>query len=119
MAAEHYSILYSQLGYENYWGMGSISNMFLTDNFWPIIIAQFGFIGLIIFIYVVYIFIKRCLMTIRINKNSGFGMLLIMINMLINSMAETAFFNPNALLFFVFFGVFEAEAELKNERNTV
>lgn len=115
MAAEHYSILYTQLGYENYWGMGSQDGMFLTDDFWPIIIAQFGIFGLAVFIFVVYYLIKRSLMVLKVNKNAGFTMLLIMINMLINSLAETAFFNPTALLFFVLFGICEAEALLEKK----
>lgn len=113
MAAEHYSVLYTQLGYEDYWGMGSKSNMFLTDGFWPVIIAQFGFLGLMVFVFVVCYFFKQSIRIIKINKNAGFAMLLIMIDMMINSLAETAFFNPTALMLFVLFGVCEAEAELK------
>jgi len=113
MAADHYSILYRQLGYENYWGMSSNGNLFLTDNFWPIIIAQFGFLGLIMFILIVYYFIEKSIKMFAMNRNAGFAMLLIMINMIINSLAETAFFNPTALLLFILFGICEAEADLE------
>lgn len=118
MASERYSILYTQLGYENYWGMGSKDGMFLTDDFWPIVIAQFGVLGLVAFIFIVYYLVKRSLVILKVNKDAGFAMLLIMINTLINSLAETAFFNPTALLFFVLFGICEAEAllEKKTER---
>lgn len=116
MAAEHYSILYTQLGYENYWGMGSKNSMFLSDGFWPIVIAQFGFLGLVAFIIVMCCLVKRSLVILKISKNAGFAMLLIMINMLINSLAETAFFNPTVLLLFILFGSCEAEAILEKSQ---
>ena len=72
-----------------------------------------GFLGLMVFVFVVCYFFKQSIRIIKINKNAGFAMLLIMIDMMINSLAETAFFNPTALMLFVLFGVCEAEAELE------
>lgn len=96
-------------------GMGSKKHFFLSDSFWPIVIAQFGFLGCVVFVLVVYYFVKQSLKILELDKNAGFAMLLIVIDMLINSLAETAFFNPTALLFFVLFGSCEAEAELEKE----
>lgn len=45
-----YSPLYYQLGYENIWGLSSYTGFFLHDTFWPMIAAQFGIIGLIMYI---------------------------------------------------------------------
>lgn len=113
MAADNYSILYDQLGYENYWGMGSTDNLFLSDGFWPTIIAQFGYIGLILFVLVVCLLFRQSIDVVRLDRYAGFAMLMIMINMVINSLAESAFFNPTALLLFIMFGIYEAETRYK------
>ena len=70
---------------------------------------------MIAFIFIIYYFVKQSIKTIKINKNAGFSMLLIMLYMIINTLAETAFFNPASLLLFILFGLFEAEAELEKE----
>lgn len=115
MAAENYSILYTKLGYEQYWGMSSNDYRFLTDDFWPIIIAQFGFFGLLVFIAILYCFFYQSFLIIKQNKRAGFTMLMVLIGMLINSFAETAFFNPTAMSFFIIFGMCEAEAMLERK----
>ena len=38
-------------------------------------------------------------------------MLMILVNMLINSMAESSFFNPASMLLFAIFGLIEAETQ--------
>lgn len=109
LAAQYYSPLYRSLGYENYWGMSSEYSSFLNDSFWPIIIAQFGFIGLILFIFVIWFLIKTALDVFKNNRFAGFAMMATIINMLINSMAESSFFNMASLLLFMLFAVYEVE----------
>ena len=48
MAAQHYSKLYVELGYLRVWGMGRKSK-YLSDTFWPIVIAQTGWLGTVAF----------------------------------------------------------------------
>ncbi len=50
MAAKFYSPLYVLYGFVNYWGMAPASTMFLNDNFWPMVIGQFGYVGLVLFV---------------------------------------------------------------------
>lgn len=54
MAAKAYSSLYYQYGFAELWGMGPVDSMFLCDNYWPMVIGQFGYVGLalVIAIYV-------------------------------------------------------------------
>lgn len=49
MSVVYYSQLYYEYGIANRWGMSQNSPMFLNDNYWPMVIGQFGFIGLIFF----------------------------------------------------------------------
>ena len=48
VAASYYSPLYQLYGFNNKYGMSKTDTSFLNDNYWPTIIGQFGFLGLII-----------------------------------------------------------------------
>ncbi len=109
IAQQYYSPLYVQLGYTKLHGMGPTDAMFLTDSFWPEILAQFGLIGTVLFIAVLGCLLISCLQKLSRKPLSGFTMLAIMVNMLINSMAESSFFNPTSFLLFAIFGLCEAE----------
>ena len=58
MAKIHYSPLYTQYGFKNIWGMNEEEQMFLNDNFWPMIMGQYGWIGLILFILILLVLFK-------------------------------------------------------------
>lgn len=109
IADQYYSPLYLELGYDNNYGMGPADSMFLSDSFWPEIIAQFGFIGFVLFLAVVVCFLVAALRKMRVHRQGGFAMLAILLNMLINSMAESSFFNPTSFLLFMIFGICEAK----------
>ena len=51
-AAKHYSQLYVDYDFYKHWGMGEGENgMFLYDTYWPMVIGQFGWIGMVLFGY--------------------------------------------------------------------
>ena len=54
----YYSELYYQTGLSEVWGFRPIDNaMVINDNYWPMLLAQFGYIGtLIIFVIYIYLF---------------------------------------------------------------
>ena len=41
----NYSPLYFQLGFNNIWGLSPYYSMFISDTFWPVIMAQLGYAG--------------------------------------------------------------------------
>lgn len=111
LAARYYSPIYVQLDYGNYWGMGQGDNMFLSDNFWPCIFAQFGFIGTVLFCILIGILLKKVMRILRYDKESGFILLMILAYMLISSLAETSFFNPTSFLLFLIFAFVEVNSQ--------
>ena len=115
MAADHYSPLYTRLGYENYFGMGPTDSQFLTDCFWPAVVAQYGFIGTIIFVLVIGLFLYWSITKMKTSINSGFAMLMILLYCFITSLAESSFFNPASMLMFMLFAAFEADKQDKRE----
>lgn len=59
VAAHNYSPLYISYGFETVWGLGRLdvsnSTNFLFDTYYPMIIAEFGYFGLVIFvIFIIY-----------------------------------------------------------------
>ena len=58
MAKINYSLLYKKYGFENIWGMNQEEQQFLNDNFWPMIIGQYGWIGFIIYIGILLLMFK-------------------------------------------------------------
>lgn len=114
LAAQHYSPIYTQLGYEKLDGMQSTNTSYLTDCFWPEIIAQFGWIGTVVFVIVVVLLLILAIRKIKKNVYAGYGMLAIMVFMLINSTAESSFFNPTSFFLFILFGLFETRPDTRN-----
>lgn len=119
LAAQHYSPVYTRLGYETLDGMKSTDPKYLTDCFWPEIIAQFGWIGTVIFVIVVALFLIWAMRKLKKNIHAGFGMLMIMVLMLINSTAESSFFNPTSLFLFLLFGLFETRPDTRHPSENI
>lgn len=59
MAKDYYSKLYYEYGFNNIWGMTEMDGRFLNDNYWPMIIAQTGYIGGILFFRIYYKIFKE------------------------------------------------------------
>lgn len=69
IAATHYSPLYKLYGFNSIYGMRQGEEYFLNDNYWPMIMGQFGVLGLILVGTALYKFIK---MTIKETKGNKF-----------------------------------------------
>lgn len=107
IAAQFYSPLYFELGYDKMHGMTPDYSPYLTDGFWFTLIAQNGWIGTILFVGVIIYFVALSIHKIRENKKMGIGMLTIMVYMLICTTAESSFFNPASFLLFMLFAAME------------
>lgn len=58
IAANNYSPVYTFLGFENMWVVSRGSN-FLMDSFFPTIIGEFGYCGIILYLYLNYLCLKK------------------------------------------------------------
>ena len=56
IANAFYSPLYIDLGFDGSYGLGDVDDdaNFLSDQFWPMIIAQYGFLGLFSLLYILF-----------------------------------------------------------------
>ena len=50
MASRYYSPIYVAMGWEYSWGLGVVYNQYINDNFFACILAQFGWIGFIVYL---------------------------------------------------------------------
>ena len=97
IAAEHWSVLYNEYNY--------VYGPFLSDSFWPIVIAQTGWIGLIIFVIIVICLTIKVLRLQKINIYLFWAGLSIVLYELICSAGESAFFNPAICPLFMLMGL--------------
>ena len=84
-------------GIDGVWGLGKEWPGLVSDVFWPMIIAQNGYIGLLIYIFIIYCLFRLIMQCSKHDKKlfmAGIGALSYL---LISSIAESAFVNPLAL----------------------
>lgn len=117
MAAQYYSKLYIKLGYysRNDLGMGEKMNAFLSDTFWPIIIAQTGWIGLVSFCLALLSMIIYILKSRKTDVYYFWVAISIIAHELISSFAAPAFFYPTAIAPFLFLGLITSIHEFPKE----
>lgn len=108
IAAEHWSALYNEYNY--------VYGPFLSDSFWPIVVAQTGWFGFGVFVLIVVIYLLRAIRLQKINLYLFWASLSIMCYELICSVAESAFFNPAVCPLFILMGLIVNQGEfLKNK----
>lgn len=116
MAAQHYSKLYMKLGYYRMKGSGlEEGGNFLSDTFWPTVISQTGWFGLVSFCLAI---ISMLIYIIQSRKSDVYYFwvaLSIMANEFIASFAESAFFHPTAMAPFLFLGLITSIHEFPRE----
>lgn len=92
----NYSPLYYEYGLSTVYGLEPGQTAFLSDTFWPIIIGQFGWFGLIMYCLVIG-FLFRWAYGFADSKGQRLAVVLCLVFLLISSTAESAFFHPNAI----------------------
>lgn len=106
----YYSPLYYEYGLSTVYGLQPFFTSFITDAFWSTVIAQFGVIGLALFIALLILLYKDIRFRSRrewIAPTAAF------LYIVIGSLGETAFFSPNS----VFVGLVIAALLCKNNVN--
>lgn len=78
---------------------------FLSDSFWPIIVAQNGYMGLLIFLLILWSYLKNIWGLQKKNLYLMWAGLSIILYELISSFGESAFFNPAVCPLFILLGI--------------
>jgi len=105
IAALYYSPLYNQYGLSTVYGLEK-GGRFLTDTFWPYLIAQFGVIGILCYAWILIVFFHNAASVFKKAENLfikafALGTLMILAEGLVESLAEAVFVGPPQF-FFIF-----------------
>lgn len=65
MAVTHYSQLYYQYGFNRQWGMSPDNALFLMDSYYPMIIGETGYLGLLIFGIMIFLYVRKVIFAIK------------------------------------------------------
>ncbi|MEG0503623.1 MAG: hypothetical protein RR547_03170 [Raoultibacter sp.] len=111
---EFYSPLYYVYGLSNIWGIGLAHPNYISDSFWPTVVAQFGWGGLLLMIAIIYCIVRGILERLSgsISKYWLAPISLVMY-LILGSAGESAFFNPQS----VYFAIIIALLCLNSRRN--
>lgn len=109
----YYSPLYAMYGISNVYGLSQEMSAFISDSFWPMILGQFGWLGVACYgaaLFALFICVQRVRTYSKAFYTSGLSAL---VYLLITSMAESAFVHPLAIPFAVWFGMLLQAAKPK------
>ncbi|MDY4574244.1 MAG: hypothetical protein SPD90_04225 [Intestinibacter sp.] len=103
---EMYSPVYYIYGLNKIWGLGEVYNFFISDNFWPMILGQLGYLGLLGYSAILLIFFKKIQRAYnRKNNRKYFAAMMLFCYLLIASTSESAFVHTYAVMFSLIFGI--------------
>lgn len=116
----NYSPVYYKYGLNNVYGLKEGNANFATDVFWPMILGQFGFVGLILYIVIILLVFKRLQNDYsKENKYIYIAKLISLIYLLISSTSESAFVNPIAIPLALIIGFNVKVEEERTQKNEI
>lgn len=109
-SGEYYSCLYDKYGLSGIWGLSRIFHDYIADAFWPMLIGQFGYIGCIIYMGILYKLLKKIQNSFNIgNIYMYIAKMGCFLYLLVSSIAENSFAGPIAISFAVIIGISSKE----------
>ncbi len=102
-AANYYSPLYYTLNFYKRYGMGPEGNLFLSDNYWPTILGQFGVIGMLIFVVLLILYFRNMSkhLMIKKKKESRLIFYFVMLDALMSSI-QSSYFSHYSMIALIF-----------------
>lgn len=93
----YYSPLYYRYRLSNVHGLQFDNRSFISDSFWPMILAQFGFFGVILYITFIVVLFKNIQKVKNLNMYAAGAIVIIFL--IIASSSESAFVHPLGMTF--------------------
>lgn len=106
VAKTQYSPLYEQYGFLNVYGIGKSHTDYLNDNYWPMIIGQFGIIGTMLVIIILFLLYSQMIKTVIQNKYLYFSTFCMMGFLLVSSIASKSYSEFSMIPIFLLHGIF-------------
>lgn len=106
VAATNYSPLYVRYGFNSFYGMRQGEEYFLNDNYWPMIMGQFGFFGTLIIGIALLKLMKLILKETKDNKYIYFSAFSAVGFLLLSSVASKSYSEYSSICVFLLLGLF-------------
>jgi hypothetical protein len=100
-----YSPLYHTYGIDLTYGLSLDNVEFVSDVFWPMIVAQNGFIGMFIYVLALFLLFKKIQRLTKIDKCQYAASIFALGYLSVSSIAESAFVNPTSIMFALIIGI--------------
>lgn len=104
MAYKNYSSLYYKFGYQYIWGLSPSFGSVVNDNFWPMIIGQFGYIGLCIY-SIMLLFQILYILKLKIDKKNKRIAIILFSFLIISSIGNPIFTSVSGCFIYSFLGL--------------
>lgn len=108
-----YSPIYDIYGLSSVNGLTRMDHSYMSDSFWPMILGQNGYFGLIIFLVILYIWIKAISCMRKYDKSFYVAGLVGASYLFISSMAESSFVNPITIPIAIWIGLLVGNTKIK------
>lgn len=110
MTRIYYSSYYYKYGLSGIWGLtpNSQNFSFFSDTFWPMILGQTGYLGLICYLFMLVCFVKQINKLKVVSKTAYISCFCVLIYLFIESTSSSAFVSPQAIPFAVWIGAIKA-----------
>lgn len=108
-SANPYSPIYYYYGLSSVYGLTPDHSSFISDSFWPMILGQFGYFGLIFYVFILC-FVVRKIMKFSDYKFKNLS-LLCFLYLFIDSLVESSFVHPISILFAFLIGISFSQCE--------
>ncbi len=115
----YYSPLYYEYGLNAVWGLTPTDPSYLSDSFWPIVIAQAGVAGLLLFTGFAICLLWSCFRFNGRALKTWLPALCVVGYLLLGSIAESSFFNPSAVYLGLLMGMYLAQSSSISERTEI
>jgi hypothetical protein len=87
MAYTYYSPLYTEFGFQKIWGLNEAYGGTVNDNFWPMIMAQLGVVGILAMGYICYAEFQ-IINNLNVSKQLKVGLLTTFLSLMIGTVAS-------------------------------
>ncbi len=119
----YYSWVYDLYGISDVYGISRLYWKFVADQYWPMILGQFGYVGLLSMVLVIYNYLSLFMLNIKANLNNiGYyyflSAILGLMLLLIDSTSDAIFTQQRAVALFIYFALIVNTTDRNHENIT-
>ncbi len=106
-SGKYYSLLYYKLNMANVYGLSPGNSSFVSDTFWPMVLAQFGYLGLLLYGWILFLIFKGLYLFFRIEQDNAYrffylSAILLMVSLVIISSSDSIFVQNSSVMSFIY-----------------